>query len=108
MLQERLIRLAEDHSIVDYSNDASVSRANAVADTIREFLNSASEVELIESLKFSPVKSWVAFYVMESPKTHSTQLADLAFLEIEEIANGDGLKSSAAREILDRLKEKGN
>ena len=104
MLQERLIRMAEDHSAVDYSDEASVSRASALADAIRELLNSASEIELIESLKFGPVKSWVALYVLESPKTHSAQLVDGVLLEIKKIADGDSSKSIPAKDFLKELK----
>lgn len=103
MLQERLIRLADDHQQTDHSNAASVEQANVVADTIRELLMAASEIELLDCIKFDQVRPWIAFYVLEAPSDHSPTLIENSLAEIKRLAAEDGVNAAAAQDVLKKF-----
>ncbi len=48
MSQERLIRLAQSHRFTNYADEESGTAANAIADSIRDLLITASEIELVD------------------------------------------------------------
>ncbi len=99
MSQERLIRLAESHRDASYTDGESSAVANAIADSIRDELARASEIELVDFMGHSSLGLWVAFYVLEAPQKYPF-LVDQAVVRMQQAVARGGVESFAARQVL--------